>query len=151
MRRSNNECMSADSFSQNTGLLANRAVKSYIFSDTAGGSYTLFEVTGTVVVQLIAVVMSDFPNNPAYNLQVGISTDTDALIPSTAESNLEQYDIWHHDGSPDSRIESTSVAPAKILSNDDIMVTVSDTITSGAIDFYYFWAPVSPDGKVVKA
>lgn len=119
--------------------------------DGTGNPATLFTVTGTVIVRLIAVCGVDLEGASA-TVEVGIAGSTAALIALTTATNIDKDEIWH-DNSPDAAIELDSVSAAKILSaGQDIIQTVKTAnITAGQITYYCLWRPISDGATVVAA
>ncbi len=157
-RKSNNSALNALINSQNTNLLPNMAVKSIVFDggtvngigDESGTSnpYTLFTVTGRVILDVIGVCTVNLASAGGGTEEVGTALKIAGLIAQTTATDLAANEIWH-DASPDSSIEAVSVITPKIVSQDVIITTGTTDVTAGAVTFYCFWAPLSADGSVV--
>lgn len=119
--------------------------------DGTGNPATLFTVSGTCKIRLLAVGHTDLVG-AAATIIVGTSKDTDALIASTTATDIDAMEIWH-DNAPDNSVELASVVPEEIVAGgDDIIQTVgAANITAGVIEYMCWWYPLSPDGEVVAA
>lgn len=125
--------------------------KTVTFSNTSG-TVNLFTVTGDVIVRIIALCTTNVASAAAGSVSVGISGTTDAILPATLGTDLDAREIWH-DNSPSSEIESLSDSLKEyvITDGDDIILTCSAQIDSGALVFYCYFIPLSGDGAVVAA
>lgn len=132
------------------GFLGKKVQKDLTFSNTSTAQ-TLFTVTGDVIVRIIAVCTTNVASAAAGNVEVGISGTTDAILSTTVGTALIAREIWH-DNSPDAEIEATSVMKEYIIADgNDIILTPSAQIDSGALSFYCFWTPLNSTGDVVAA
>ena len=71
--------------------------------DGTGNPYTLFRVTGTVLMKLFAVCTADLAGASA-TLEIGTALSTAGLIAQTTATNIDNNEIWH-DATPDASIE----------------------------------------------
>ena len=111
----------------------------------------LFTVTGDVIVRIIAVVKTNCASAGGCNAEIGIAADTDAIIPTTDVTLLAAQEIWH-DATPDSEIEALVTFREYIITDgNDIIITPSAQIDSGALLFYCFWTALSSGATVVAA
>lgn len=130
--------------------------------DNGGTSdpYTLFTVTGDVLVKLYGVCTTDLAGATA-TLEVGVTGNTAGLIAQTTATDIDNTDIWRHN-TPAVGVESIGNIPTNIIVNGlDIIETVGTAdITSGNIYYVCLWRPitigkdeagVSIAGKVEKA
>ena len=114
------------------------------FANTTG-PVTLFNVSGQVLVRLIAIVQTTCASAGACNASVGIAGATAVFIPTTDVTLLAAGEIWH-DGAPDSKIELGSVAAEYIVADgSNIILTLSAQVDSGEIAFYAIWGPLDCD------
>ena len=121
--------------------------------DGLGNPFTIFTITGVVIVRLLAVCKTLLGAGATATLEVGIVGNTALLIAQTAADAIDANEIWH-DATPDAATELASVISAsRILANgQDIIGTVGTAnITSGVIDFYLWVRPVSEDSAIVPA
>ena len=127
-----------------------RVIKSLTFANDTG-TVNLFTVTGDVHVVVIPICKTNVASGAAGSIELGVSGDTDAMIASTLGTDIDANEIWI-DAGPNSNIEAGSTGLDYYISNgDDIILTLSAQIDSGAIDFTCFWYPISSDGNVVAA
>lgn len=117
--------------------------------DGTGNPATLFTVTGTVFMKLIAVCETDVAGANG-TLIVGSAKDTDGLIAITTGTDIDINEIWH-DATPDNSIEATTVAAEKIVNQDVIQTVATANLTSGAIRYICLWRPASLGATVVAA
>jgi len=117
--------------------------------DGTGNPYTLFTVTGTVLMKLFAVCTADLAGASA-TLEVGTALSTAGLIAQTTATNIDNNEIWH-DATPDASIELSSVATEKIVNQNVIQKVGTANITSGSITYHCIWKPISNNGLVVAA
>lgn len=124
------------------------ATKALTFSNDTG-TVSLFTVTGDVIVRIVPICKTNVASAAAGSIELGVSGDVNAMIASTTGTDIDANEIWH-DASPDSNIEAESVSRNYLISNgDDVILTLSAQIDSGAITFYCFWVPLSSDGNVL--
>ena len=117
--------------------------------DGTGNPYTLFTVTGTVLMKLFATVDTSLVGATA-TVEVGTALSTTGLIPLTTGTNLAINEIWH-DATPDASIELSTVATEKIVRQNVIQTVRTANVTAGAITYHCIWKPISLDGAVVAA
>lgn len=116
-----------------------------------GNPATLFTVDGDVIFRIIAICKTNLAGSGA-TLEIGVSGDTAKFIAQSTATDIDANEIWH-DNSPDASIELDTVSTAWIVSNSqDVIQTVGTAnITSGKIDYYCQWRPLSNDANVVAA
>jgi len=125
-------------------------IKAITFATTAGAQ-SLFTVTGDVILRVFGICKTDVASAGGCNVVVGVSGDTDAFLTSTDATLLAANEIWH-DNSPDASIELDSVSVTHIVSNgQDVILTPSATLNSGAVTFYCQWRPLSDNGEITAA
>ena len=97
------------------------------------------------------MVTTNVASGAAANIRMGIAGGTDAIIADTVATALDAREIWH-DTSPDSEIEAISVVREFVVSDgNDVILTLSAQVDSGAITFYCYWIPLSITGQVSSA
>lgn len=57
-------------------------------------------------------------------------------------------EIWH-DATPDSSVELASVLTQKLVTEDIIQTVATESISSGRLDYYCVFYPLSADSNVV--
>ena len=115
----------------------------------SGNPATLFTVTGTVRMRILAVCTTSLTGASA-TLEVGTTLSTAGLIAQTTATDIDINEIWH-DAAPDSSIELTSVLGEKVVSDDVIQTVGTADVTAGVILYTCIWYPLSEDAEVVEA
>jgi len=114
--------------------------------------FTLFNVTGEVLVRIFGVCTTDLAG--AATLEVGVTGNTALLIPQSTATDIDANDIWF-DATPaevGGVALSSITGPFVIVNGLDIIETVGTAdITSGNIRYVCLWRPLSRDGDVVSA
>lgn len=125
----------------------------YSFAVDGGtqGAYTLFGVTGTVLVQVFGVCSTLFNSGGAATIEVGIAGNTAAIIAQTTATDLDQYETWQ-DAGPEANPGNVATAMGAyfvVTNGADIIMTIGTAdLTAGVADFYARWIPLSTDGWV---
>lgn len=115
-------------------------------------SYTLFNVTGDVLVRIYGVCTTLLASTTG-TLEVGVTGNTAALIAQTTATDIDANEIWN-DSTPVVGVEllSNVLGPYIIVNGLDILEkTATADITSGNIYYICLWRPLSRDGSVVSA
>lgn len=118
----------------------------------------IFTVTGVVKCQVMGEVTTNLAGGGAL-VEVGITGDTAIFMPQETETNLDAGQVWLNDGTPAAYYiigeENAAIdnLPIYLLNGQDIILTVSNAqnVTSGVIDFFCLWAPVSNDALVADS
>jgi hypothetical protein len=118
----------------------------------AAGTYAMFTVTGTVLVEVFGVCQTSLTTGGgAATIELGITGNTAALIAQTLATGLDQYMTWQ-DATPEANPSAVDLTARSfsITNGADInlKITTAD-LTAGVIDFYCFWTPLSTNGNVV--
>ena len=128
----------------------NSITKELVFSNDTG-TVALFTVTGDVIVKIIPVIVTDVVPNTTANIRMGVVGNTNAMIVDSVSTNLDARGIWV-DQTPDNEIEPLDrIRSYVVMDGNDINLTLSAQVNSGAITFYCFWTPLSSDGKIIVA
>lgn len=128
----------------------------YNFTDDTGaaGSYTIFTITGDVLLQVFGVCNIALTSGGAATIELGVSGNTAILIAQATATALIANEIWH-DATPTTTVEAIDIDGTKnfILANgqDALFKITTADLTAGDIDFYGLWRPLSTDGNVVAA
>lgn len=117
--------------------------------DGTGNPATLFTVTGTVKLKILAICEETLVGNSA-TLEVGTATTTAGLIAQTTATAIDVNEIWH-DNSPDASVEASTVLTETIVSDDIIQTAATANITDGMIRYIALWYPLSKGAMVVAA
>jgi hypothetical protein len=115
--------------------------------DGALSPLTLFTVTGTVAMKLLARCTVNLAGASA-TLEVGTALSTAGLITTTTATDIDANEIWH-DASPDASIEASSVLVEKIVNQNVIETAKVANITAGQIEYTCLWRPITPNASVV--
>jgi len=121
--------------------------------DGTGDPFTLFTVTGNVIVKVIGVCTTDLVSaTGTASVSIGIGGQTATILPVTTATAIDAGEIWH-DLTPDAGVEAATVFSEKIVANGaDIIGEVNlENVTAGVIKFICWWKPLEPDGDVVAA
>ena len=111
--------------------------KDLTFSNDTG-TLTLFDVTGDVIVKIVPIIMTDVVPNTTANIRLGVVGNTDAMISDSVSTVLDARSIWV-DQTPSFEIESTERSRDYIITDgNNIILTLSAQVNSGAITFYCF-------------
>lgn len=117
--------------------------------DGTGNPATLFTVTGTCKVKVLAKCTEDLVGASA-TIKIGTALSTAGLIAQTTATDIDAGEIWH-DATPDSSLEATTVLTERICSQNIIQTIATANITAGEIQYTCIWYPLTPDSKVVAA
>jgi len=145
---------------QNSNMLSNVTEIEVTFAGATGNAigndggtldpYTLFSVTGTVVMDVIGVCDTLVASAGGGTIEVGTAINTAGIIALTTASAIGVAgEIWH-DASPDSSIEGIAIITPKVVTQDVILTTKTADVTAGVIKFYCMWSPLSQDGNVTS-
>ena len=128
----------------------NRLQKDLTFSNNTG-TVTLFTVTGDVIVKIIPVIVTNVTSALTADVRLGVTGFTDAMIVDSVSTDLDARGIWV-DQTPTNEIEPTDgIRDYIVVDGNDIILTLSAQVDAGALRFYCYWTPISPDGNVVVA
>ncbi len=138
------------------------ATNEYTFDSTAVAEYTIFTVTGDVLVTVFGICQTALTGSGSVSVGRGASAGAvDDLIGAIAATNIAAGEMmWFNAGanpddtptSPFSPASATSWGYGVHSSGDNIIIDVSsDTIDSGVINYYCIWRPLSSGASVVTA
>lgn len=115
--------------------------------------YTLFNVTGDVLVRIYGVCTVTLVG--AATLEVGVTGNTALLLAQVADATtIAAGDVWVDSSVGEVRALALSgvTGPFLITNGADIIETVGTTnITAGNIYYVCLWRPVTPNGNVKSA
>jgi len=113
-------------------------------------AHTLFTVTGNVQLTVYGVVDTTLDDVGVPTISVGTAGNVAAIIGVTTAKNLADGDVWVD--TTDTRVGAAPVPTAyRFVINDgaDIILNVlTATVSSGVIDFYCEWKPLSSGATV---
>ena len=132
-----------------TGAIAN----SHGDYDGTGNPYTLFTVTGDVILQAVWGIVNVSLTGASATVQVGVTGNTAAILALETATELDDGGVFV------SATQAVGVAPiansgAMLALNDglDIIETLATAnVDAGQIDYYCIWAPVEKDASIVAA
>lgn len=115
----------------------------------------LFTVTGCVRARILGICTTDTEGALSTG-EVGVVGDTAIFMPITTMTDLEAGEVWFNNVTPvDYFIIGDDIAtnvPIFLLLNKNIILTTATAnTTSGVVDFYCIWNPISSDGNVVAS
>ena len=112
----------------------------------------VFTVTGTVIAQVIGVCKTNLVGGAT--VEVGITGATAIFGKQITDTDLDAGELYINETPATYFIigEENAAAdnlPTYLLNGNDIILTTTTTnTTSGVIDFYCIWIPISEDGNV---
>ena len=137
-----------------------RALKIVTFDATAGtgavGDVPLFTVTGDIlVVSFVPVCTTIMAENGATTvISLGVTDVVALFIADTEPEDIDANEIW----TAANPTQTGEVLPDSLqnvavngTANNILATVVNDTVTSGVINFYLRWQPLSSNGLVVPA
>lgn len=114
--------------------------------DGSGNPATVFTVTGEVMLKVFGHCTT-LLDGASATLELGIAGNTAALIAQTTATDVDADEIWI-DTAP-STVETLPNYSVLVNGTDVILTVATANITSGVIDFYGYYVPISSDGRVV--
>lgn len=146
----------ADSFAVDVGTWRH-AIGNYSFAVDGGAqtAFTIFAVTGDVLLTVLGVCKALLDSGGAATVQLGIVGNTAALIALTTATDIDANETWQDVG-PEANPGAVDVFGGArqfvVAGGADIILTVATAnLTAGVLDFHCFWVPLSNDGAVVAA
>jgi hypothetical protein len=122
--------------------------------DGALDGTAIYTVTGLVFCKLISVIKTSLDGVGA-TIEAGITGATTLFMPQETATDMDAGQIWLNDagnttyGIIGAEGAAAGNLPEYALNGNDIILTVGTAnITSGAIDFYLIWRPISDDASV---
>jgi hypothetical protein len=119
----------------------------------AQAAYTVFTVTGEVLIHAIFGICEDAFTGAGALIELGVSGDTAVLIAQTTAADLIANEIWY-DATPTATIESIDITGLSfvVANGQDIDLLISGgNVTAGKVNLYCIWSPLSATGNVVAA
>ena len=131
-----------------------RSDYSFAADTGAQGAYTVFTVTGDVLIHAIfGICGTTFTSGGAATIELGVSGSTAVLIAQTTATDLIANELWF-DASPTTAIEQLDLTTRSfVVSNgQDFIFTIGAAdLTAGLVNLYCIWSPLSATGNVVAA
>ena len=116
--------------------------------------FTLFNVTGDVIVRIYGVCTTTLLSAGGGTISVGVTNNTALLIASTTATNITTTaNFWPSATLTDNGGLLTAITASTVLVNSSNIIETIGTadITAGNIYYICMWRPVSHDGLVVNA
>ena len=121
--------------------------------DGTQASFTLFTVTGEVLVRIFGVCTLTLVG--AGTLEVGVAGNTAALLAQIADATILATNEIYNDATPtELKVGTLANIPAAsvIVNGADIIETVAVAdVTAGNVYYICLWRPLSRNGNVVPA
>ena len=119
--------------------------------DGTNAAFTLFTVTGEVLVRIFGVCTTDL-TGASGTVEVGITGNINLLIAQTTATGIDATELWF-DSSPAIGDTLANIPGPFVIPNGlDIIETSATTdIASGQIHYICLWNKLSEDGNVVSA
>lgn len=119
----------------------------------AQAAYTVFTVTGEVLIHAIFGICEDAFTGVGTLIELGVSGNTAVLIAQTTASDLIANEIWH-DASPITTIEQIDLTARSfvVANGQDVQLLISGAdATAGKVNLYCIWSPLSAGSGIVAA
>ena len=117
-----------------------------------GDPYTLFTVTGDVLVGIFGVCTVDLVSAGGGTLEVGVTGNTAALIPQTTATAIDANEIWLDSTPAVGADVSDALTFSYVVNGLDIIETVGTAdVTAGNVYYVCLWRPISHNASVVSA
>lgn len=132
--------------------LTGTVAKTITFTGAAGngatGTVALFTVTGTVLMDIIAV-SSTTPVGASATIAVGIAGATARYLPQTTATTITTGKTLDLSGLVTAGTAPNTTPNQVGFNGDAVIATVATAnITAGVLTFYCFYRALSSDGKV---
>ena len=115
----------------------------------------LFTVTGLVLAQVVGVCKTDLAGGG--KIEAGVTGATAIYVKQQTDTGIDKGFILCNETAAATEVAGAETAaagnvPLYLLSGTNIILTQSTTnTTSGVIDFYCIWTPISSDGCVADS
>lgn len=120
--------------------------------DGTGDPYTLFNVTGDVLIKAVFGIVNTDLAGASATIEVGVAGNTAKLIAQSTATDLDDGDVWTDAGAEAGVDVLASAALFAINDGADIIETIATAnITAGQIDYYCIWAPLEENAVVTPA
>lgn len=135
------------------GIIVSKTVNLSGAGATISSPFTIFTVTGSSLARVWGVCTTDLAGANA-KISVGLIgvANTALLIADTTATNIDSGEIWRS-ATPDAGLVAYTVGniPQRLLADGlDITYTTSVVdVSSGVIDFYCLYVPISDDADIV--
>ena len=119
--------------------------------DGTGTPATLFTVTGTVYLKIVATCSADLVGATA-TVAVGTVGNTGGLMASTVATTITTGEVWDGGTASTALAFNPSLASttSKVMTMNIVQTVGTANITAGTLLYHVFWMPIS-DGATVTA
>jgi len=110
------------------------------------GTYGMFTISGTIEAKMVGIVGTSLTGASA-TISVGVTGDTDALLPVSTGTDLDANEVYLHTGGAASADQWTDLVHTPIVicgaASPSIFHTVATAdVTTGQIDYHLYWRPL---------
>jgi hypothetical protein len=129
-----------------------RALKTVTFTGAANlgavGTVPLFTVTGQILVVTLVPFCTTLLAGATATLALGVTGNTGLFVGATTATDIDADEFWV-DTAPDANGIALPAALKDIVITDNIIGTVAvAAVSSGVMDFYLHYVPLSSNGSV---
>lgn len=122
----------------------------------AAAAMPVFEVSGAVAVAgCFGVITTDIVHTSVIEGKLGTETTDTEFIAATADIRATADNIWYTNATPAETEQDLDIPGARtwVIADEADIIFTSDKApdTSGAIEFYCWWKPLSEDADVSPA
>lgn len=121
-------------------------------------TYTVFTLTGRVVVRMFAVCTDAVLSGGAPTIEMGVAGDTACIVALTNPATQLIAGEWWYDNAPVATVigEGTAALEFVLSGGQDVIVTIGgagapDAVTAGELEITAYWRNLSDDGSVQAA
>lgn len=119
----------------------------------AQAAYTVFTVTGEVLIHAIFGICEDTFTGAGALLELGVSGNTNVFIAQTSAAQLIANELWF-DNAPTTTVEQIDLTGLSFIvaNGQDIQLLISGgNVTAGKVNLYCIWSPLSTSAALVAS
>lgn len=123
-------------------------VKTVTFDGTTWGDIgtdTIATITGRVLLLQHAAYCTTVLAGATATLELGVAGNTAELIAQTTATDIDADEVWRS-ATPD--VGAGPSLANNVVGLSIILTTATAAVTSGVLDFYFRWVPLSSDGQL---
>ena len=136
-----------------SGLVLNARVpqvttKTVTFDGTTWGDIgtdTIATITGRVLLLQHGAYCTTLLAGASATVELGTAGNIAELIAQTTATDIDADDVW---GSATPDVGAGPSLSNNIVGLNIILTTATAAVSSGVLDFYFRWVPLSPDGNL---
>lgn len=112
--------------------------------DGSNNPYTLFKISGTVLVRVVAFCTENITNVGDSQISVGVDGNQESIIPLTVSTDIVSGELWY-DSTPTTKVDtSDNIAEYIVANGKDIKLYVTvKNVKTGKLSFIVSWYPLS--------